>query len=190
MKSRYKNRLRPFSLLLVNWTGARELKNLGNVELNGLPYRLQGDAIACGFYADELLIKLLHKEYAMPVLFEQYKKLLNALSSQKKQAAQLRYFEKILLKELGYALNLKHEVENEMPLEPICYYQYIPQKGFRKDSGENNFAFLGEHLLSLREENLESEGGLKAAKRLMRMALKDLLGEREIKSRELFLKCV
>ncbi len=170
----------------MNWTGTRDLKNLSLVEFAEVPTQLYGDAIACGFYANELLVKLLHCDDAMPILFHAYKKLLQMLSSQEKQLAALRYFEKTLLKELGYAINLQQDIENELPIEPENYYQYIPQKGFRKNFSPNDYDFLGAHLIALHQETLADEKSLQAAKRLMRMALKELLGEKEIRSRELF----
>jgi len=148
IKSRYKNSLRPFCFLCVNWTGTRDLKNLSLVEFAEVPTQLYGDAIACGFYANELLVKLLHCDDAMPILFHAYKKLLQMLSSQEKQLAALRYFEKTLLKELGYAINLQQDIENELPIEPENYYQYIPQKGFRKNFSPNDYDFLGAHLFA------------------------------------------
>jgi len=50
-----------FTPLLASWSGRRELMNLGQVELSGCVYRLEGNALLCAFYLNELLTRLLQR---------------------------------------------------------------------------------------------------------------------------------
>ena len=68
-----------------------------------------GAALLCGFYLNELLLKLLPREDPHPLLWNDYASALRALTADARPAAQaatLRRFEVRLLAELGYALPL------------------------------------------------------------------------------------
>src|SRR3990167_1002919 len=61
-KSRYRGKLQAFNYLLASWTGKHELKTLGGVEFAAAPNYLTQLNLACGFYLNELLLRLLQKE--------------------------------------------------------------------------------------------------------------------------------
>ena len=124
LKSRYKGALEMFSPLLVSWSGLRELKLLGTVELNGMPCLLEGESLWCGFYLNELLMRILHREDPCHRLFQHYQQALTQLRIPVSCETVLRIFEKELLNELGYGLPL------QIPIEPDYYYQYVPDHGF------------------------------------------------------------
>ena len=67
-KSRYRGKLELFVPMLVTWTGKYELKNLGEVEFCQPPIDLQGNALLCAFYLNELLVKCLQREDPHPQL--------------------------------------------------------------------------------------------------------------------------
>lgn len=187
MKSRYKGVLQPFSPLLVAWLGRNELKTLGNIELCGASYALEGNALACGFYLNELLLRLLEREDPHPYLFELYQTSLAELQHLDQIEKTLRIFEKKLLQELGYGLPLNHEAESGNPIDPAANYQYIPEQGFiRRLASESNSLFSGLSLIALQDEALEDESTLKEIKLLMRVALTHHLGSKPLKSRDLF----
>ncbi len=188
-KSRYKGILEMFSPLLVSWTGQRDLKLLGPVELMGMPYLLDREQLLCGFYLNELLMRLLQKEDAYAHLFNYYQQTLNRLGSQQQPCQiTLRIFEKCLLNELGYGLPLHQDAETKLPIEPEFYYEYTLDQGFFRCVNQKNVSnvFTGKSLLALRDENFEDENTWDDAKRLMRLAFSCLLGGRVIKSRELW----
>ena len=187
LKSRYKGRLELFFPFLVSWTGRGDLKFLGNVELNGMPYPLEGESLLCGFYLNELVLRLLHPDDPDYYLFHHYQNALNQLSKGHIEAS-LRSFEKRLLEELGYGLPLEYNIERNASFEEDQFYQYIPERGFLlcKKSGELN-VFSGKSLLALREEVFSNAELLKEIKRLMRLALGRLLGKTPLKTRELLL---
>lgn len=102
LKSRYRGVLQLFTPLLVSFSGKTELKSLGQVELTDTTYALEGQALLCAFYLNELLQRLLLQEDPYPDLFEDYQLNLMILEKKQKIQANLRYFEKRLLDQLGY----------------------------------------------------------------------------------------
>ncbi len=98
----------------------------------------------------------------------------------------LRIFEKHLLKEIGYALVLGHEVENGAPIEPDQRYTYRLEQGpVRSDGAGHGIALHGASLLSLMNEQLSDEQSLREVKSLMRAALALYLGDKPLQSRAL-----
>ncbi|MFV9989078.1 MAG: DNA repair protein RecO [Coxiella endosymbiont of Dermacentor nuttalli] len=186
LKSRYKGRLELFFPFLISWSGRTDLKFLGKVELNGIPYLLEGKSLLCGFYLNELILRLLHPGDPDNYLFQHYKNTLDQLSKGDIDAS-LRSFEKRLLEQLGYGLPLEHDIKRNTPFEEDQFYQYIPEQGFIlcKKSRELN-VFSGKSLLALREEVFFNVDLLKEMKRLMRLALGRLLGKNLLKTWELF----
>src|SRR5512139_4219305 len=61
-RSELRGLLQGFQPLLLSWSGAGELKTLARAEWRGGMSRLGGSALVCGFYLNELLIKLLPRE--------------------------------------------------------------------------------------------------------------------------------
>ena len=180
LQSRYKGKLELFSPLLVSWAGRHELKSLGNIELQGMPLLFSGNTLLCGFYMNELLIRLLQRDDPYPNLFRFYQEALQKMTVRDQLQMTLRCFEKNLLQELGYGLSFLH-------IQPENYYQYVPENGFRlchQDQSREDI-FSGHSLLALREERCEDATWLPEAKRLMRLVLERHLGNKPIKSREL-----
>lgn len=189
LSSRYKGKLQPFSPMLASWTGRSELMNLGQVELNGMAYQIEGQALLCAFYLNELIMRLLQRDDPYPILFEQYQATLNALEKKASLEKTLRCFEKNLLERLGYGLSLERDAQTGEDIQSDQLYQYIPERGFlRCDVVMEGLAiFSGKSLLSLREEKFCDKKCLQDAKRLMRIILSHHLGPKPLKSRELLL---
>lgn len=94
-----------FQPLLLSWTGANEVKTLTRAELDGI-HVLSGKALMSAWYMNELLLRLLPKEYPHPELFDEYKLALQALSQPEPRVVTvLRQFEWRLLQETGYGLD-------------------------------------------------------------------------------------
>lgn len=180
-KSRYKGQLQLFTPMLASWSGRHELKTLGAIELNGMPLVLNQKPLFCGFYLNELLMRLMHKEDAHPKLFDCYHLSLCRLARNDSIPLVLRTFEKKILDELGYGLPF-------LKLHPNNAYQFIPNHGFvqSQDSVDEQAIFSGKTLIAISQEQFESESTLQAAKRLMRLALSAILGDKPLNSRELF----
>lgn len=189
-RSQFKGLLQPFVPLLVSYFGKTELMTLTTAETNGWLLELKGDQLLCGFYLNELLVRLLHRYDAHPQLFQQYQLTLRALQSSQQQQMVLREFEKCLLAELGYALQLDRDAASGMKIDPQQFYYFDPLQGLLSSDHacvKKQVKFLGASLLALHSGELSREDYLRDAKRLLRIALGKLLGDKPIKSRELFL---
>lgn len=185
-RSRYRGYLQVFSPLFISWSGRRELMNINQVELNGLPFQLSGQALLCAFYLNELLLRLLSCDDPYPEIFIEYQAALQAMMEAQNLPIILRRFEKRLLEYLGYGLPLKQDASNAL-IQPQNFYQWTPDQGFLQcfaSSGEH--IFLGRTLIALQTERWDDPADLTAAKSLMRLALGRHLGNRPLKSRELF----
>jgi DNA repair protein RecO (recombination protein O) len=126
--------LQSFQPLTLSWTGAGELKTLARAEWRGGLPLLTGSALLCGFYLNELLLKLVPREDAHPRLFDDYEAALRDLASGAEQAPVLRCFELRLLAELGYAMPLTHEVDTGRPIDPDARYYYAFERGPRMNA--------------------------------------------------------
>ena len=187
-KSRYQGKLQSFVPLLVSYAGRHELKYLNNIELSSKPYDLLGSNMMCGFYLNELLIRLLHKEESSPEVYEQYQQALRSLARGDHLELTLRLFEKHLLFRLGYGLALNMDAVSRLSVDASQYYRFVAEQGFvlaESDPGDA-FIFSGSSLLALHNETLSSGVELQDAKRLMRLVLSHYLDGRPLKSRELF----
>ncbi len=177
LKSRYKGKCQLFFPMLVSWSGRGELKLLGDLELSESPFLLEGDVLLCGFYLNELVLRLLQREDPCRYLFLYYKTALSTLESS--LIITLRCFEKRMLHVLGYGLPLRHD------LDATKHYQYVPDNEFLicEPFAESCTVFSGESLIAIRDEIFDSENILRDAKRLMRLAISRLLGDNPLKSR-------
>jgi DNA repair protein RecO (recombination protein O) len=176
--------LQSFQPLTLAWTGAGELKTLATAEWRGGLPLVTGSALLCGFYLNELLLKLLPREDPHPRLYDDYETALRDLASGTEQAPVLRRFELRLLAELGYAMPLTHEADTGRPIDPHARYYYAFDRGPRTNAAEpgrrypevRGATLLAQHDFSAPEAATE-------AKRLMREVLDYYLERRTIASR-------
>ena len=192
-RSETRGLLQAFQPLMLSWAGGGELKTLLKAEwAGGLPLP-RGAALLCGFYLNELLLKLLAREDPHPALFRDYEDALAALSERTgaaEQGAVLRRFELRLLAELGYALPLTHDADTGAAIEPAARYHYDFGRGPRalagnvaREPGGRYVRVRGATLLGLAANDFPDAGTAAEAKRLMREVLDHYLEERRIFSR-------
>ena len=182
--------LQPFAELLVSWTARGEAGQLTGAERVRAPATLAGDRLMSAFYANELLIKLLARQDPHPALFDAYGTLVGRLHDPARSAARaLRLFEKRLLEELGWGLDLAHDAGSGEPIEPRRAYRYRVDGGAEAVDGvaEGTLVFAGESLLSLAREELVDPQSLADARRLLRAALDQCLDGRTLRTREVML---
>ena len=79
-KSTFRGYLNPFQPLRLSWSGRGELMRLSAIESIAPPATLDGDRVMAGFYANELLLKLLQRGDAHPELFVHYAALVDGLA--------------------------------------------------------------------------------------------------------------
>lgn len=191
-KSSSQGLLQPFVPVLVSWTGKSELMTMTHVEARGEIKPLRGECLFAGFYLNELLIGLLQKWDPHPSLFLAYEQTLSKLQQQTLDEKILRSFEKYLLEELGYGLLQKAETANQDAILTDRYYWFVPEQGFVLSDATEGAAgvasnlFLGKRLLAIAKEEWLDADVMQDAKRLMRLILMPLLGNRQLHSRKLF----
>src|ERR1700690_3275622 len=71
--------IQPFTALSLSWFGKHELRTLRAVEWQGGLVPPQGEALMCGFYLNELLLKLLPRDDPHEALFAHYQEALRQL---------------------------------------------------------------------------------------------------------------
>ena len=177
--------LQPFRPLLVTLSGRGEVKTLGQVEPEGQALQLVGRLLYCGYYLNELLMRLLQRNDPHPDLFAYYLETLRGLSNAKPLDECLRYFEVNLLKQIGYELVLDQEIETESPVLADNTYDYVIEQGPVRSSAKSGLIH-GRTLLCLHNREAMDPESMTEAKTMMRRILAYYLGDKPLKSRELF----
>jgi DNA repair protein RecO (recombination protein O) len=188
-KSAFRSALHPFQPLHLSWYGHSELRNLSAAEWVGGMSPLTGTALICGFYLNELLIKLLPRDDPHENLYRTYFETLGELKADADNAAILRRFEQVLLKELGYELTLDQEAESGDPVDAIKDYHYVVDRGpllpQRTGANENKLELSGKTLLDMANNNYNDPVTLAQSKALMRMLISHHLGNQVLHTRQL-----
>jgi DNA repair protein RecO (recombination protein O) len=185
-RSELRGVLHAFQPLTLSWSGAGELKTLIRAEWRGGLPLVTGSALLCGFYLNELLLKLLPREDPHPRLFAEYESALARLARGEGQAPILRQFELRLLAELGYALPLTHEADTGRPIDPRERYYSAFDRGPRTVAAEPGRRYplvRGTTLLALARDDYGAPDSAAEAKRLMREVLDHYLERRTLVSR-------
>ncbi|MDF2178346.1 DNA repair protein RecO [Aliiglaciecola sp. CAU 1673] len=185
-KSANRSLLQPFQPIELCLVGKHELKTLRSVESAGQHFQLQGNALFCGLYLNELLQRLLPSELPFPALFHAYQQCLQQLCAGEAIEPILREYELLLLSQLGYELDFVNEAESGAPIEPLQRYRFEHEMGFVRVLHNAPVCFEGDQLLAIGRADWHPQS-LKAAKLLTRLALRPLLGDKPLKSRELFI---
>ena len=181
--------LQSFQPLSLAWFGRGEVRTLTRAEWQGGLALLQGEALMCGFYLNELLMRLMPREDPHENLFERYQLALAALSRREASASVLRGFEKVLLAELGYAMNLDRDGASGNPLDPDALYTYDPERGPVEIADAEAAAeprLSGRALLAIAREDYREPETQAQAKSLMRLLINHRLDYQPLRSRRIF----
>jgi DNA repair protein RecO (recombination protein O) len=164
-----------FHPLRLGWSASAELGNLISAEWSGALQPLAGKALMCGFYLNELLLRLLPRDDPHEGLFDAYASALAGLSGGLTHAAVLRSFEKRLLAELGYAPLLEHEAASGAPIDPALRYVYEPDRGpMPTRNSHSELSVSGQTLLDLARDEYDRAETRDEA----RILLRALIGQR------------
>ena len=163
-----------FHPLRFSWSGSAELANLVAAEWAGGIPLLGGRGLMCGFYVNELLLRLLPRDDPHESLFDVYAGALAGLAAQDVSAV-LRDFEKRLLAELGYAPLLETDAASR-PIDPERAYSYEPDRGPMPANGSraDQLTVSGRTLLDVAAGDYARAETREEARALMRV----LIGER------------
>ena len=176
-----------FHPLRLTWTASAELGTLLSAEWAGGQRSLAGTALMCGFYLNELLLRLLPREDAHDALFARYADALRDLGAAGESAPVLRSFERALLKEMGYAMALERDSVSGTPIDPQKSYRYDPERGPIEANGAAADSLVsGRTLLDMARDDYADPLTQQQAKALMRALLDHRLEHQPLKSRRIF----
>jgi len=187
-KSRLRGVLQPFRPLLVSWSRRGELGTLTDANQVAAPPPLQGEALFCGLYINELTLRLLTRDDPHPEVFEQYRQTLEGLVDGAGLQTVLRLFEKQLLDATGFGLILDHEHGSKQALDPGAWYDYQPDRGPVRVSASGAGrpgVVQGSALLALDAGEVSPEQW-RSLRLMMRRVLRQRLGERPLMSEALY----
>lgn len=194
-RSAMRGMLQSFQPLIATWSGKLELKTLHSLDWAGGLLLLKGEALMCGFYLNELLLRLLPREDAHSALFEYYSLTLKTLAISQDLATTLRRFELKLLQELGYAIPLQNDVNDALILAEASY-RYEAESGAMRVSekisvqikmAQNGVQLSGKTLMDMANDDYSNVQTQQQSKQLMRYLLAHYLDDKPLHTRQLLI---
>jgi DNA repair protein RecO (recombination protein O) len=186
--SKLRGVLQTFQPLSVNWTGKAEVRTLIAAEWVGGLLPLEKSALLCGFYLNELLVKLLARDDPHPELFDHYVATLNQLAHGESPPIVLRQFERALLKSNGVAADLTHCTATRSLVEPDRIYVVDPERGTRPALAADAWPRIhGKTLLDMEREDYSDSATQTQSKFLMRFLLAHYLGGAQLNTRQILI---
>ncbi|WP_175899419.1 DNA repair protein RecO [Burkholderia vietnamiensis] len=181
--------LQTFQPLLLSWSGKSEVRTLTGAEWVGGMLPLGGDGLLCGFYVNELLVKFCAREDPQPPLFNHYVLTLTRLAHGEPAVQVLRSFERVLLRETGYAMALNRTVARRA-VEPERRYVFDPERGVRNadDDVPSHWPVVtGQTLLDMEQDDYHRAQTVAQSKTLMRFLLNTYLGGTPLATRQILI---
>ena len=186
--SKLRGVLQTFQPLSVSFSGKSELRTLIDAEWVGGMLPIEKTALLCGFYLNELLVKLLARDDAHPALFNHYVATLNELAHGEPAPIALRKFERALLKETGVAADLTRCTTTRAPVEPDGLYVVDPERGARTAQAVESWPVVSDKTLVDMEREDYADPQTKAqSKQLMRFLLAYHLGGAPLNTRQILI---
>lgn len=186
-RSAMRGMLQSFQPLLATWSGKSELRNLHSLEWGEGLLLLNGEALMCGFYLNELLLRLLPREDAHEALFLYYTRTLRVLAAGVDAPSTLRRFELRLLQQLGYAMPLTEDAKGGV-IQPESIYRYVAERGALPESDRKiGVQLTGKTLLDMAREDYADPVTQQQSKQLMRTLLAHYLGDKPLYTRQLLM---
>ena len=181
--------LQTFQPLALSWSGKGEVRTLTGAEWVGGMLPLAGDALLCGFYVNELLVKFCAREDPHPQLFQHYVVTMTRLAHDEPPVQVLRSFERVLLRETGYALALDRTVARRA-VEADGRYVFDPERGVREATDDLPAQWpviVGQTLLDMERDDYQRPQTVAQSKTLMRFLLNIYLGGTPLATRQILI---
>ncbi|MFL9872682.1 DNA repair protein RecO [Paraburkholderia megapolitana] len=181
--------LQTFQPLALSWSGKGEVRTLTGAEWVGGMLPLAGDALLCGFYVNELLVKFCAREDPHPQLFQHYVVTMTRLAHDEPPVQVLRSFERVLLRETGYALALDRTVARRA-VEADGRYVFDPERGVREATDDLPTQWpviAGQTLLDMERDDYQRPQTVAQSKTLMRFLLNIYLGGTPLATRQILI---
>ena len=182
-----------FHPLRMTWSASAELGTLMSAEWSGGQAFLSGIGLMCGFYLNELLLRLLPRADPHEALFDAYGEALARLSAGSAHArpsagaalaAVLRGFERRMLAELGYAPMLDRDAANGAQIEATKHYAYEADRGMIETRrADADSVYRGRTLLDMAADNYDNSRTRDEARRLLRALIAERLGGQPLHTR-------
>ena len=191
-KSNKKSLLQPLQAVNFELSGRGSLRYLGRIESTSSSFVLSQQSLFCVFYMNEILNRALPESEVFTRLFDQYELSLASLQHLSKTTCTLadiepilRNFEFVMLEELGYLPDFTYDSQSESEIMPEKSYSLMNEIGFVECDPHQSVAIRGQDILAIANDDWQP-ASLKAAKKISRIAMHPVLGNKPIKSRELF----
>jgi DNA repair protein RecO (recombination protein O) len=186
--SKLRGVLQTFQPLQASWSGKSELRTMIDAEWVGGMLPLERTALLCGFYLNELLVKLLARDDPHPALFDHYVATLNQLAHNEPAPIVLRKFERTLLKETGVAADLTRCTSTRALVDSQLDYVVDPERGPRRATAADTWpAVSGKTLLDMEGEDYADPATQAQSKQLMRFLLAHHLGGTPLNTRQILI---
>jgi DNA repair protein RecO (recombination protein O) len=186
--SKLRGVLQTFQPLSISFSGKSELRTLIDADWVGGMLPIEKTALLCGFYLNELLVKLLARDDPHPALFDHYVATLNELAHNEPAQIVLRKFERALLKETGVAADLGRDTRSRAAVEPGGQYVVDPERGARAALAADTWPVVsGKTLLDMEREDYADLQTQAQSKQLMRFLLAYHLGGTPLNTRQILI---
>jgi DNA repair protein RecO (recombination protein O) len=186
--SKLRGVLQTFQPLSISFSGKSELRTLIDADWVGGMLPIEKTALLCGFYLNELLVKLLARDDPHPKLFDHYVATLNELAHNEPAQIVLRKFERALLKETGVATDLTRDTGTRARVELDGAYVVDPERGTRRaQAGDTWPVVSGKTLSDMENEDYGDPQTQAQSKQLMRFLLAYHLGGAPLNTRQILI---
>lgn len=190
-----KSLLQPFQKLEFELSGRSQLKNLGRLEALEQSNNLKKTALYCAFYINEILSRALPEAEAISEVFTHYEHTFSRLVNMQSDDISsfepvLREFEFTLLQALGYLPDFRYDATTGSTILNEDYYVFNAQNGFSISHAQVKHAIKGEYISAIANSDYAQSNAIRVrqvAKYICRLALVEVIGNKPIKSRELFI---
>nr|WP_234484043.1 DNA repair protein RecO [Noviherbaspirillum pedocola] len=186
--SKLRGVLQTFQPLSVTWSGKSEVRTLIAAEWIGGLMPLERSALLCGFYLNELVMKMLARDDPHPALFERYVGALNELGHDEPAPIVLRRFELALLRETGVAGDISLDAGTRQQVDPEVWYVVDPERGPRPAQvSDTALKVTGKTLIDMQAGDYTDPATQTQSKFLMRFLLAHHLGGAPLNTRQILL---
>ncbi len=180
--------LQTFQPLSVSWSGKAEVRTLTGAEWVGGLLPLEKSALLCGFYLNELIVKLLARDDPHPALFDLYIAALNQLAHDEAAPIVLRKFELGLMRQTGIAGDLSRCTSSGDEVVADQLYVVDPERGPRLAHPADAWPKVsGSTLLDMAREDYGDATTQLQSKFLMRFLLAHHLGGAQLNTRQILI---
>lgn len=184
-RSALRGTLMAFQPLLLSWSGKSELRILHRAEWAAGYPQLSGLALVCGFYLNELVLKLTQRDDPHEATYDGYELALSGLRAGDAVAPVLRRFERHMLADLGYGLTLTQDAHGA-DIDAAGRYVYVPERGaVPVAAGAQETEVVGKTLLDMARDDYSDPVTMQQSRAVMRLVINHHLGGQVLHTRQL-----